>query len=105
MLPVREIEVADLQKLISDDEPVQLVDVRNPTEVARGIIPGSSNVPLHMIPLHMTQLPPSAPVVLYCHSGGRSAQACAFLSQQGMDNVYNLRGGIQAWISSGLQVA
>ncbi|HEB60097.1 MAG TPA: rhodanese-like domain-containing protein [Gammaproteobacteria bacterium] len=105
MYPVREIEVADLQKMIEDEHLVQLVDVRNPTEVARGAIPGSSNVPLHLIPLHMTQLPQSGPVVLYCHSGARSAQACAFLNQQGVENVYNLRGGIQAWISSGLQVA
>ncbi len=105
MYPVREIEVADLQKLMEENGRVQLVDVRNPAEVARGAIPGSSNVPLHLIPLKLSQWPAEGPVVLYCHSGARSAQACAFLNQQGVDNVLNLRGGIQAWISSGLQVA
>ncbi|MGD8524778.1 MAG: rhodanese-like domain-containing protein, partial [Thioalkalispiraceae bacterium] len=32
------------------------------------------------------------------------AQACAFLQQQGYDNVYNLRGGMMGWAGSGLPV-
>jgi rhodanese-related sulfurtransferase len=32
-----------------------------------------------------------------CHHGGRSAQVVQWLSARGMDNVINLRGGIDAW--------
>ncbi len=37
------------------------------------------------------------PVVIMCKSGGRSAQVCHFLNEQGYLDVYNLSGGIIAW--------
>ena len=37
-------------------------------------------------------------MVVLCKMGGRSAQAVAFLRQQGFENVHNLEGGILAWI-------
>ena len=57
------------------------------------------------IPLRIREIKQDKPVVLVCRSGARSAQACMFLAQNGYDNVYNLRGGIIGWASSGLQIA
>jgi rhodanese-related sulfurtransferase len=37
------------------------------------------------------------PVVIYCRSGARSAQACAFMASKGYKNMHNLAGGIMAW--------
>jgi rhodanese-related sulfurtransferase len=34
---------------------------------------------------------------VYCRSGARSAQACQILKQQGIENCYNLLGGILEW--------
>ena len=48
-----------------------------------------------------TELDPSAPLVVYCQSGGRSAQACGWLSSQGFGHVSNLHGGIVAWVREG----
>jgi rhodanese-related sulfurtransferase len=35
--------------------------------------------------------------VVFCHHGGRSAQAVAYLRQHGYDRVTNLGGGNDAW--------
>mgnify|MGYP006300533417 CR=1 FL=1 len=75
----------------------QLVDVRSEGEVARGVIPGMSHIPMHMIPIKADELDPSRPVVVYCASGARSAQVGYYLVQNGFAEVYNLVGGIQGW--------
>ncbi|MEW6313718.1 MAG: rhodanese-like domain-containing protein [Pseudomonadota bacterium] len=80
---------------------VTLVDVRSEAEVARGIIAGALHVPLHALPTRVAQLDNTRPLVLYCHAGGRSAQGCLFLAGKGFREVYNLQGGILAWLSYG----
>lgn len=102
----KEIEVAELHSLLeADRDHVHLIDIRNPAELARGKIPGAVNLPMHQLPLNFHKIEKDQLVVLYCRVGARSAQACAYLSANGFDNVHNLRGGIQAWQMSGLKVA
>lgn len=83
------------------DQKLLLVDVRNPDEVARGVIHGAIHVPLHLIPVKVDALKGDLPLVFYCHSGMRSAQASAFMTNKGRSNVYNLQGGILAWGKAG----
>ena len=105
-LNIKEIDVAELQLLLSQErDNVHLIDVRSPAEIAQGAIPGADHLPLHLLPLQLDRIPSNKKVVLYCRSGARSAQACAFVEAQGKSNVYNLRGGIIAWAQSGLAIA
>ncbi len=102
----KEIEVADLATLLKDNKKnVSLIDIRNPVEANQESIPGSENVPMHQLPLRLDKIRKDQLVILYCQVGARSARACAYLSVNGFDNVHNLRGGIQAWKLSGLDVA
>lgn len=78
-----------------------LIDVRTEAEVAQGIIDGAEHIPLHLLPLRMATVPQDKPVVIYCRSGARSAQACAFMAAQGFPNMHNLAGGILSWARSG----
>ena len=107
MFGVKEIDSALLEEWLSgeSDEEIKLIDVRTPMEVAQGAIPGHEHIPLHMLPHQMDAIRSHKKVVLYCRSGVRSAQACAFFNQYGIDNVYNLRGGIIAWANEGRKVA
>lgn len=99
-----EIEATDLQKLMATRE-VLLVDVRRDDEVARGIVPGARHIPLHLLPLRLDELDDGdQPLVFYCHSGMRSAQASAFVSSKGRSNIYNLHGGILAWGKAGYPI-
>ncbi len=101
-----EIEVAELQQHLASTTPtIQLIDIRHHAEIVKGMIPGADRLPLHLLPHNLHQLARDRMVVLYCQLGARSAQACSYLARNGFENVYNLRGGIQAWTNSGLKVA
>ena len=83
-------------------DQVRLIDVRSAAETAQGIIEGAEVIPLHLVPMQVDDFKDSRDVVLYCHSGARSAQACQFLAGQGLNNLYNLQGGILHWAGQGL---
>jgi rhodanese-related sulfurtransferase len=101
-----EIDAHEVAQLLnSGSAEVMVIDVRGPEEVAQGAIPGAHHVPLHILPLKAAELSSDKQLVFYCHSGRRSAQACAFMSGRGHGNVVNLRGGILAWVRSGQPVA
>jgi rhodanese-related sulfurtransferase len=78
-----------------------LIDVRTADEVAHGVIDGAIHIPLHLLPLRAADIPQDKPVVMYCRSGARSAQACSFMASKGYGNMHNLSGGIMAWARSG----
>ncbi len=101
---INEIDSESLRKRIDQGEDLLLLDIRTPAEISQGIIPGSEPLPMHLIPVRMNEIPKDREVVLYCRSGARSYQACAYLMQQGYDRVLNLRGGIIAWARHGFQV-
>ncbi|MFN4263834.1 MAG: rhodanese-like domain-containing protein [Thioalkalivibrionaceae bacterium] len=105
MYGFQEISVDDLIARQAGGESIRLIDVRSAGETARGIIPGAELFPLHTLPLRLDELRSDIPVVVYCQSGARSAQACAFLVQQGLKNVASLQGGIMAWARSGQAIA
>lgn len=101
---VQEIDVAELKARIDAGEALELLDIRSDAEVAQGILPGSEHLPMHLIPLKMQDFSKDKPVVLYCRSGARSYHACAYLMQQGITNVMNLRGGIIDWARRGYDI-
>lgn len=104
MFGVREIDPNQLEALKANGS-LQLIDVRTEAEFAQAKIEGSTHIPLHMLPLKVQDLRKSEPIVFYCRSGARSAQACAWMMSQGVSNVYNLSGGIMNWARSGKALA
>ena len=105
MFNIKEIEIFDVKRLLdAQHHGVKLIDVRSPMEVAAGVIPGATNIPLHLLPMSLDKIPAASEVVFYGRTGARSAQACAYLSSLGKSNVYNMRGGIMAWLQGGLAV-
>lgn len=103
MAAVDHIDIPGLEQL-RQDGPVVLLDVRTDAEVARGVIAGAKHIALNLLPTRYTELDSEAVTVIYCGSGARSAQACAWLAEKGFAKVHNLQGGIMAWIRSGLPV-
>jgi rhodanese-related sulfurtransferase len=99
------IDAAQLKSLLESDDRPRLIDVRSAAEVARGTIAGAQHIELATLPAHVDALDPTAPVVLMCQSGGRSAKACAHLDQRGFQRVYNLGGGLGGWVRAGLPTA
>jgi len=82
--------------MLDTAEPVVLLDVREPEEVALARLPGSVHIPWgDSRRLH--ELDPDAQIVVYCHHGIRSANVAAYLVQRDFTDVANLAGGIDAW--------
>ena len=98
---VSEVTPQTLEEWDAEKRAYRLVDVRSMPEMQRGVLPGAELLPLHLIPLRKDELAGDTPVVIYCQTGARSGQACAFLAQQGISNVHNLVGGIVGWARAG----
>ena len=87
-----------------------LIDVREIAEArGSGIAQGAKVVPLSLLTLKADpskpgcELPQGLPVVVYCASGARSAQAASVLKRFGYDPVDNL-GGLRDWAAGGGKV-
>jgi rhodanese-related sulfurtransferase len=96
---MRQLTVADLAQWLADasrEAPV-LLDVREPWEVATCALPQTLSIPMGQIPSRWTELDTERPIVCICHHGVRSLQVMHFLAHHGVQNLYNLAGGIDAW--------
>ena len=93
-MTVREHPAGDHASLLVPG--VQLVDVREPGEVAAGGLPDFVNIPLGQLTARVRELDPARRVLLLCRSGNRSGQAARWLAQQGFTDVVNLAGGMLA---------
>jgi adenylyltransferase/sulfurtransferase len=87
-------ELADMQ---NSGEDFLLVDVREPAEFEIVSIPGATLIPKGDIPAHLAELPQDKPVVLYCKTGIRSAEALATLKGAGFSTAKHVQGGVTAW--------
>ena len=94
---IKEITVQELQRRIREQEDFQLIDVRESYEHALANI-GGTLMPLGQIDQFISQIAQDRPVVVHCRSGVRSKQAIRTLAQHGLIDLYNLKGGMLAWI-------
>jgi rhodanese-related sulfurtransferase len=96
---VRQINVHDLSKRLTQNEPTHLLDVRQQWEHDTAALPGSQLLPLDQLLDRADELPPTtdAMIVVYCHHGIRSLSGAALLERLGHTNVASLAGGLDAW--------
>jgi rhodanese-related sulfurtransferase len=93
-----EITPDELERMRSAGEDFYLIDVREREEYEEeGHIPGALLVPLHEIEEKLKGIRKDRSLVLYCHVGARSKEACIALTRAGWTNVKTLRGGYDAW--------
>lgn len=99
-IPETDVETL-AQRLASDPETLQLIDVREPHELELASLSHFINLPLSQFPQWAPTIPtrfdPAVETIVMCHLGMRSAQMCQWLIQQGFTNVKNLTGGIDAY--------
>lgn len=102
--PKAELSPEEFKRAIETGK-YQLVDVRTPAEFASGHIANSVNIDwtANGYEAAFAAIKPDTPVLLYCHSGGRSEQALEHLIGKGY-RAQHLIGGISAWQKAGLSV-
>jgi|TARA_B110000014_G_C20040075_1_gene540551 rhodanese-related sulfurtransferase len=82
------------------EENTVILDVRTPGECAEGIIEGALMINImepQTFMKEVQELDKSKNYYVYCRSGGRSEQACQFMSAQGFNEANNLMGGMLEW--------
>ena len=93
---------ADLRARLEKENPLLVIDVREPSEFAGGHIPGAVNIPLGRVLSHAAELAGrNRPVVAVCLSDMRSRRAAAQLRHAGLRDLAILQGGIFAWVRQG----
>jgi adenylyltransferase/sulfurtransferase len=94
---MKEISVKSLKGRMDNQDDFQLIDVRESHERAFTNI-GGDHIPMGRIMQSLDKINKDKDVIIYCRSGSRSAQVVNFLqAQYGLNNLYNLKGGILAW--------
>jgi len=90
------------RELIDSTDDLIVIDVREPSEYsgAGGHIPGALNYPLNsgVLQARYEELPIDGPILVVCGSGSRSNRAAKFLDSMGFSTVYDMQGGMSAWI-------
>jgi molybdopterin/thiamine biosynthesis adenylyltransferase/rhodanese-related sulfurtransferase len=96
----------ELKRRIDANEPLVLIDVRDPDEYRDGSIEPATNISRGFLEFRIgtAAADPKTPIVLYCQSGLRSMLAAKALHDLGYENVVNLQGGFQKWAQSGLPI-
>lgn len=74
-----------------------LIDVRSPAEYEAGHLRDAILLPVSAVAMHIDRIAPdkSAPIIVYCQSGARSASVRQLLMRMGYQNVHN-GGGLHA---------
>lgn len=92
------IDASKAREMLKSNPNAILLDVRTVEENREKRIPGSTLIPIQELPNRLGELPkdPNRPILVYCRSGNRSAQAAAILSKAGFPAVYDF-GGIIDW--------
>jgi NADPH-dependent 2,4-dienoyl-CoA reductase/sulfur reductase-like enzyme/rhodanese-related sulfurtransferase len=99
------ITPAELIARVAAGETLQVVDVRSPTDHAKGYVDNAVNIPLKELRGRVGELDPTLPTVTYCNKGTTGNAGQNVLRNLGFDRVYNLSGGnsnYQAYRRAGL---
>jgi molybdopterin/thiamine biosynthesis adenylyltransferase/rhodanese-related sulfurtransferase len=93
------ISAQDLKEMLDAGKDPYLVDVREPVEYEIVKIPGGVLIPKDRILSGeaLAELPQDKPLVLYCRTGVRSAEALAAVKAAGFRDAVHVRGGVTAW--------
>ena len=103
-MTIKNINSHTLKKWIESNEVI-IIDVREPAEHEAAKISEANLLPLAAICKKSLPQYFGKKLVIHCHSGKRSQAACNKLLQEDSNlEIYNLEGGISAWIKSGFAI-
>jgi len=95
-----EVEPQRVRQWLDEQQPPELIDVREAYEREAGHIAGSRHVPLLALSEQAASFDASRPIVFYCRVGGRSEMAAQALRAAGLQ-AYSMSGGLLRWEHEG----
>jgi adenylyltransferase/sulfurtransferase len=95
---MEEITSTELKQRLDQGDDIQIIDVREDSEVAIARLPNTVHIPLAQVLSRMSEIDPNRETVVHCKMGGRSARAIDALQRSGFTGkLINLKGGIIGW--------
>lgn len=90
--------------LLMNREDAVVLDVRETGEWSSGHIAGARHIALGQLGKRMSEIEKykTRPIIVCCASGNRSSSACGQLKKAGFEKVFNLSGGMSAWLEANL---
>ncbi|MEY3808794.1 MAG: hypothetical protein RI893_1770, partial [Pseudomonadota bacterium] len=92
-MAVTQLSALELKTRLQNEPQLFLLDVRESNEFDYASIANSVLIPLNQLPQRLHELNPQQEIVVICHHGMRSLQACNYLVNSGFEQVVNLTGG------------
>jgi rhodanese-related sulfurtransferase len=94
-----DIDIKKFKELMKDENTV-ILDTRTLEEFENGFIKGAINYDIYQVDFRdeILKLDRDKTYLVYCRSGARSSNAMEFMKASGFAVVYNLIGGVLAWI-------
>jgi len=91
---------------MSDQSDFVLLDIRMAPEVATGHIPGTDTLDFYSPSFHdnLAELDQDVTYLIYCRTGRRTAEVRSEMLELGFERIFELAGGIQAWVGLGYPV-
>jgi rhodanese-related sulfurtransferase len=90
------VPASEVKRKLDAGEPLFLLDVRSPAEVAQVAIPGAVNIPLAQLRERVDELPDDREIVTFCKISLRGYEAALIATAAGRDARY-LDGGVAMW--------
>ena len=96
---VNSISPDEVRKIIKekDTDEYCLLDVRQPSEYEEGHLPGAKLIPLAELQSNWNSIQPDRMTIVYCRSGNRSRSGVGILNGAGLEDLYNMEGGILSY--------
>ncbi len=102
---IKNLNDSEFKDLMEKTGNKTVLDVRTNGEVAQGALPQAVQIDYNSgnFEMEIDKLDKTKPVFVYCAAGSRSSGAADILATKGFKNIYNLSGGINAWLASGFE--
>ncbi len=98
------ISVHEAKRKIESNPDLVILDVRTHDEYIAGYIENATLIPLSELQQRLKELDKEKEILVYCRTGSRSSRASQILVDNGLKKVYNMVGGIEAWINAGYPI-
>ena len=85
---------------MENNKNIRIIDVRDPVELQVSAIPSAINIPYEHLSTQFKNENENLQNIFVCRNGIRSARAVKKLRAEGMENAFNLSGGMNAWVRS-----
>ncbi len=97
---LQNVKAKEAMDLLAAHPAMMVIDCRQPKEYVMVRLPQAVNIDYLEAAFweYLRELPKEEPYLVYCNTCRRSTRACTLMENGGFEKVYNLDGGLKAWI-------